>query len=333
MASKCFWGCLLVLAGVLAVNAQVKEREYVLLIHGGAGAMKTLKENPEQEAQYYSALDSALSVGDAILSAGGKGVDAVVAVVSFLENCPLFNAGVGATVTAEGTFELDASIMEGKDLSAGALAGVKHIKNPIQVARMVKDNSPHVMLSGDGAEAFAASNGAKMVEDNRYFATPRTMKWIEELKAKSKKSGTVGCVVLDSEGNLAAGTSTGGMLNKRWGRIGDSPVIGAGTYADNASCAVSCTGHGEYFIRHAVAFNLCARYKYLNESVSQAGEYILYTELSPETGEGGLIAIDKNGNFAMPFNSEGMFRGYIYKEKESSKTVRQVGIYKEMPTR
>lgn len=328
MLKKCIWGCLLFF--ILAVSAQGQEREYVILIHGGAGAMNALKDNPERETQYYSALDSALITGYNVLNSGGKGVDAVVAVVSYLENCPLFNAGVGATVTANGTFELDASIMEGKDLSAGAVAGVKHIKNPINTARLVKDNSPHVMLSGVGAEEFAAANGVEMVKDNMYFATPKTLKWIEELKEKLKKNGTVGCVVLDSEGNLTAGTSTGGMLNKRWGRIGDSPVIGAGTYADNASCAVSCTGHGEHFIRHAVAFNLCARYKYLNESVNEAGDYIIHTELKPDAGSGGLIAIDKNGNFAMPFNTEGMFRGYLYKEKGNAKVVKQVGIRKEM---
>lgn len=315
---------------IVSFIANAQEREYVLLIHGGAGAMNALKENPNKETQYYASLDSALVIGNEILSSGGKGVDAVIAVVSYLENNPLFNAGVGATVSAEGLFELDAALMEGKDLSAGAIAGVKRIKNPIKAARMVKDNSPHVMLSGDGADEFAASQGIEMVEDNLYFSTPNTMKWVEEFKKESKKNGTVGCVVLDSEGNLVAGTSTGGMLKKRWGRIGDSPVIGAGTYADNESCAVSCTGHGEYFIRHAVAFNLCARVKYLKESIQEAGNHIIHTELSPDAGVGGLIAIDKAGNFAMPFNSEGMFRGYLYKEKGNDKIIKQVGIHKEL---
>lgn len=319
---------LLLISGSIVLNAQ--ERAYVLLIHGGAGAMNALRENPDKEGEYYASLDSALSIGNKILSSGGKGLDAVIEVVSYLENNPLFNAGVGATVTAEGTFELDAAIMEGVDLSAGSVAGVKHIKNPIKAARMVKDRSSHVMLSGNGADEFAAAQGLEMVEENLYFATPKTLKWVEEFKSESKKNGTVGCVVLDSEGNLVAGTSTGGMLKKRWGRIGDSPVIGAGTYADNASCAVSCTGHGEYFIRHAVAFNLCARVKYLKESIKDAGNHIIHTELSPDAGVGGLIAIDKSGNFTMPFNSEGMFRGYLYKEKGSTKVIKRVGIYEEM---
>lgn len=313
-----------------SLNIHAQSREYVLLIHGGAGAMNTLKESPTLENQYYASLDSALEIGNQILSSGGKGVEAVVAVVTYLENNPLFNSGVGSTVSATGTFELDAAIMDGSDLSAGAVAGVKHVKNPIKAALKVKDNSDHVFLSGDGADQFAASQNLEMVEDNMYFATPRTAKLVEEFKKASEKNGTVGCVVLDSEGNLFAGTSTGGMLKKRWGRIGDAPVIGAGTYADNASCAVSCTGHGEYFIRHVVAFNLCARVKFLKETIEDAGHYIIHEELSPDAGVGGLIAIDKEGNFTMPFNSDGMFRGYIYKEKEADQVVKQVGIYKEM---
>lgn len=330
MFRRYFLGYLLFCTTIATVCAQ--EKEYVILVHGGAGAMSALKDSPEKESEYYLSLDSALMIGDKILSSGGKGVDAVVAVISYLENNPLFNAGVGATVSAAGAFELDASIMEGKDLSAGAVAGVKLVKNPIKAALMVKNNSPHVMLSGNGADEFAASQGLDMVQDNLYFATPKTSKWVEEFRKESKKNGTVGCVVLDREGNLAAGTSTGGMLKKRWGRIGDSPVIGAGTYADNSSCAVSCTGHGEYFIRHAVAFNLCARVKYLKESVDEAGDYIIHTELNADAGNGGLIAIDKDGNFAMPFNSGGMFRGYLYKEKANSSIVKQVGIHETLIT-
>jgi beta-aspartyl-peptidase (threonine type) len=322
------FGCWMLFSSIVFSYAQ--EKEYVVLVHGGAGAMNALKEQPEKENQYYASLDTALMIGDSILSAGGRGIDAVIAVISYFEDNPLFNAGVGATLSAKGTFELDASVMEGKDLSAGAVAGVTHIKNPIKVARMVKDCSPHVFLTGDGAEEFAVSQGAEMVDDNLYFSTPKSRQWIEELKKASAKNGTVGCVVLDKDGNLAAGTSTGGMFKKRWGRIGDSPVIGAGTYADNASCAVSCTGHGEYFIRHAVAFNLCARVKYLKETVEEAGNYIIHTELSPEAGSGGLIAIDKSGNFAMPFNTEGMFRGYLYKKKNAPELVKRVGIRKEM---
>ena len=311
-----------------AVNAA--ERDYVIVVHGGAGAMSALQDQPDKKIAYYAALDSALIIGDAVLSEGGNGIDAVVAVVQYLENNPLFNAGVGATCTAEGTFELDASIMDGKDLSAGAVTGVKHVKNPIKAALCVKNNSPHVMLSGNGADMFAAEQGLEMVEDNMYFVTPRTMQWIDTLKQESEKNGTVGCVVLDKDGNLAAGTSTGGMFKKKWGRIGDSPVIGAGTYADNNTCAVSCTGHGEYFIRHAVAFNLCARVKYLNEDIETAANYIIHEELSPDAGNGGLIAVDKDGNIAMPYNSGGMFRGYLYKDKGSSAIVKKVGVTEEL---
>lgn len=308
---------------------QAQNREYVIVVHGGAGDVVKLESDPVRSAQYYAALDSALTIGDRILAIGGEGPQAVVAVINYFENNPLFNAGKGATCTADGTFELDASIMEGKDLSAGAVAGVKTIKNPINAAYAVKTKTPHVMLSGTGAEIFAAEQGLELV-DNMYFATPKTMEWIDKLKQESKKNGTVGCVVLDKQGNLTAGTSTGGMFKKKWGRIGDSPVIGAGTYADNNSCAVSCTGHGEYFIRHAVAFNLCARYKYLKEPIEQAADYIINTELNTNEGNGGLIAVDKDGNIAMPFNSTGMFRGYLFKEKGRMEVEKKVGIGKTM---
>lgn len=306
-----------------------QNREYVIVVHGGAGNMGQLQEDPVKSALYYSALDSALMIGDRILASGGEGPQAVMAVINYFESNSLFNAGKGATCTAEGTFELDASIMEGKDLSAGAVAGVKTVKHPINAAYAVKTKTAHVMLSGTGADAFAAEQGLELV-DNMYFATPKTMEWIEKLKQESKKNGTVGCVVLDKQGNLTAGTSTGGMFKKKWGRIGDSSVIGAGTYADNNSCAVSCTGHGEYFIRHAVAFNVCARYKYLKEPVGKAADYIIHTELNTNAGNGGLIAVDKEGNIAMPFNSTGMFRGYLYKEKGTGKTEKKVGIGDKM---
>ena len=317
----------------LCFVASAEKRDYVIVVHGGAGALSSLDGQPEQKTAYYAALDSALMMGDMVMSKGGTSIDAVVAVIQYLENNPLFNAGVGATCTAEGTFELDASIMDGRDLSAGAVAGVKHIKNPIKAALCVKNNSPHVFLSGEGADMFAREQGLEMVEDNMYFATPKTLQWIETLKQESGKNGTVGCVALDKEGNLAAGTSTGGMFKKMWGRIGDSPVIGAGTYADNNSCAVSCTGHGEYFIRHAVAFNLCARVKYLREDVESAANYIIHKELNPDAGNGGLIAVDKDGNIAMPFNSGGMFRGYLYKEKDASEIVKKVGVTEELITK
>ena len=296
-----------------------------------AGAMENLEDDKEKSTLYYAALDSALSIGNAILSAGGEGPEAVMAVVNYFENNPLFNAGKGATCTSAGTFELDASIMEGKDLTAGAVAGLKTVKNPINAAYAVKTKTPHVMLAGEGADRFAKSQGLEIV-DNMYFATPKTLKWIEDLKKESKKNGTVGCVVLDKQGNLTAGTSTGGMFKKQWGRVGDSPVIGAGTYADNEGCAVSCTGHGEYFIRHVVAYNLSTRVKLLHQPVGEAADYIIHQELNTKEGNGGLIAVDKKGNFAMPFNSGGMFRGYLYKEKGTGKISKAVGIGKKMKT-
>ena len=242
---------------------------------------------------------------------------------------PLFNAGKGATVSAEGFFELDAALMCGKDLSAGAVAGVRTIKNPINAAYAVMTKTPHVLLSGAGADRFAKEQGLETVDDNRYFATPKTLQQIEEMKKENDKNGTVGCVVLDKYGNLYAGTSTGGMFKKRWSRIGDSPIIGACTYAYNNSCAVSCTGHGEYFIRHVVAFNLCARCKYLNETVEEAANHIIYNELNADAGEGGLIAVDKNGHIAMPFNSQGMFRGYLYKQQGIPQVVKKIGIHND----
>jgi beta-aspartyl-peptidase (threonine type) len=317
------------LCSVLSMSAQ--QREYAMVIHGGAGVLDGVAQDANRAAPYYAALDSALAIGEAILAQGGEAEKAVIAVIRYFEDNPLFNSGKGATLTAEGTFELDAAIMLGKDLNAGAVAGVKTIKHPIEAAFAVMTKSEHVMLSGGGADRFAAEQGLEIV-DNLYFATPRSLKWIEELKAESKKNGTVGCVALDKQGNLVAGTSTGGMRNKRWGRIGDAPIIGAGTYADNNSCAVSCTGHGEYFIRHAVAFNLCARYKYLNEPIATAADYIIHKELNTKEGNGGLIAVDKTGQIAMPFNSTGMFRGYVYKEKASPSVVKQVGIGQEMIT-
>lgn len=313
----------------LAPRAQ--QCDYALAVHGGAGNLSATENDPVRAPLLYAAMDSALLIGERILAGGGEAETAVLTVVSWLENNPLFNAGKGATVTAEGAFELDAAIMLGKDLSAGAVAGVKTVKNPIRAAYAVMKQSPHVMLSGEGADAFAAEQGLERVE-NLYFATPRTLEWIEQFKKESAKNGTVGCVALDRHGNLAAGTSTGGMLRKRWGRIGDAPVIGAGTYADNRSCAVSCTGHGEYFIRHAVAFNLCARYKYLRESVAEAADYIIHRELNGDEGNGGLIALDKDGNIAMPFNSAGMIRASLRKDKNAPAAVRHTGIGKQIRT-
>ena len=302
-----------------------QKREYAMAIHGGAGVLDGLAKDSVQAAPYYAALDSALRIGEKMLEQGAHAEEVVIAVVRYLEDNPLFNAGKGATVTYEGAFELDACIMLGKDLSAGSVASVKTVRNPIKAAYAVMTQTPHVMLSGDGADRFAAEHGLEIV-DNSYFSTPRTRRIIEQLKEENEKNGTVGCVALDKYGNLAAGNSTGGRLRKRWGRIGDSPIVGAGTYADNNSCAVSCTGHGEYFIRHTVAFNLCARYKYLGETVSKAAEHIIHRELNADAGNGGLIAVDKNGQIAMPFNSTGMFRGCVYRDINSTASVSYIAI-------
>lgn len=311
-------------------NAESK-RDYVILVHGGAGNLERYQGDSAKCAQYLAALDSALQIGRQSIENGAKGPEAVMTVIEYFESNPLFNSGVGATVTAAGTFELDAAIMEGKDLSAGSVAGVKHVKHPIRAAYAVKEQSAHVMLAGEGADAFAAETGLETVEDNMYFATPKTMEWVEKFKADSKKNGTVGCVILDTDGNLTAGTSTGGMLGKRWGRIGDAPVIGAGTYANNAGCAVSCTGHGEYFIRNTVAHSLSTRVELLHQPIDEAANYIIHEVLNADAGNGGLIAVDAQGNFTMPFNSAGMFRGYIY--KEDGKVHEGVGMFQDMVTK
>ena len=326
---KRFYIVCLFLFSLVCMSIYGQDREFVIVVHGGAGAMNALENDPETADIYRYSLDTALQIGAEILDSGGQGHKAVLATISYLENNPLFNAGKGATVSAEGFFELDASFMCGSDLNAGAVAGVRTIKNPIRAAYAVMTETPHVMLSSAGAERFAKETGLETVDDNLYFATPKTMQWIEELKKENEKNGTVGCVVLDKYGDLYAGTSTGGMFKKKWGRIGDAPVIGAGTYADNNSCAVSCTGHGEYFIRHVVAFHVCARYKYLHESVEDAANHIIHNELNAEAGNGGLIAVDKNGNIAMPFNSQGMFRGFLYKQKSDAVIVKKIGIFKD----
>ncbi len=295
--------------------------DYVLVIHGGAGTLSRQAMTPEQEARYRSALDSALQVGEAILKSGGTALDAVTETVSWLEDCPLFNAGRGAVFTHEGRNELDASIMDGRTQNAGAVGSVTIVKNPIRLARAVMEKSPHVFLVGPGAERFAIENGLDTVPPSWFFTQERWDALQRVLKRGDKtgsvssdladyKFGTVGAVALDRQGNLAAATSTGGMTNKRWNRLGDSPVIGAGTYASNDACAVSCTGHGEYFIRYAVAHDVWARMVYGGASLQDAAHEIMMKKLVEKGGEGGLIAVDRNGAIAMPFNSEGMYRGY-----------------------
>ena len=302
--------------------------DYVLVVHGGAGVITRASMDSVTETSYRAALDSALSIGEKILADGGTSLDAVEAVVIWMEDNPLFNAGKGAVFTYAGINELDASIMSGKDLMAGAVGGVKHVKNPIKLARAVMEKSEHVMLVGAGAEEFAKDHGIELV-DSTYFFTQRRwdshMEGLEEIKAADaeKRHGTVGAVALDKHGNLAAATSTGGMTNKRWNRIGDTPVIGAGTYANNATCAVSSTGHGEYFIRWAVAHDISAMMEYKGASLKDAASHVVMDKLMAAKGEGGIIGVDRSGQIAMTFNSEGMYRGYA-KPGE-----RYVGVYKD----
>lgn len=290
--------------------------DYVLVIHGGAGTILKKNMTPEKEKQYLEKLNEALSIGSEILKSGGTSLDAVTKTIMAMENSPLFNAGKGAVFTAEGVNEMDASIMDGRDLNAGAISGVRHIKNPILAARAVMEDTKHVMLMGTGAEEFSESIGIEMVDSSYFFTQSR---WESYLKAKDKaeKHGTVGAVALDKHGNLAAATSTGGMTYKMKGRIGDTPIIGAGTYADNKTCAVSATGHGEYFIRNVVAYDISALMKYKGFSLIDASDEVIMNKLVDQNAEGGIIAVDKNGNIAMTFNSAGMYRGYITSEGKS----------------
>lgn len=304
----------LILLFVCSVEAQ-SVKKYVLVIHGGAGVMDRTEMPPVVQKEYTDVLDKALHVGDSVLRGGGTCLDAVERTIMILEDSPLFNAGKGAVLTHEGIAELDASVMERANLKAGAIAGVRDIKNPIRVARAVMEKSEHVMLSGAGASQFAKEKGFEIV-DNSYFVTEKRLNTLQDILKKEKevslddKHGTVGCVALDIYGNIAAGTSTGGMMNKKYGRIGDSPIIGAGTYANNTTGAFSCTGHGEYYIRLGFARDISAMMEYKNLSVEQAcrEEVKKLTQLG---GTGGVIGLDKNGNIAMEFNTSGMFRGYI----------------------
>lgn len=290
-----------------------------IAIHGGAGTILRSVMTEEKEQAYRAALEHALKAGYTILNSGGSALDAVEAAVVSMENCPLFNAGLGAVFTHDGTHEMDASIMEGAQLNAGAVAGICGPKNPVSLARAVMEKSDHVLLAGDGAEDFARSIGMEFMDD-KYFHTDHRFEQLQEAlgedrvqldHSEGKKFGTVGAVALDMAGNIAAATSTGGMTNKRWGRVGDSPLIGSGTYADNNSCAVSCTGHGEYFIRSVVAFRVACLMSIGNKTLNEAANYVVKDHLVKTGGEGGLIAIDRKGNISMPFNSAGMYRGYM----------------------
>jgi beta-aspartyl-peptidase (threonine type) len=281
-----------------APDDQSVRQEWAIVVHGGAGAMAKDK--------MPSAMDSAY--GKKILSDGGTALDAVEATIRLLENNPLFNAGKGAVFTHDGKNELDAAIMDGSNLAAGSVAGVTDIKNPISAARAVMTKSPHVMLTGAGASQFAKEQGLEIVPPS-YFHTEKRYNELQEI-LKKEKMGTVGCCALDKSGNLAAGTSTGGMANKKYNRVGDAPIIGAGTYANNATCAVSATGHGEFFIRWTVAHDISALMEYKGLSLKEASELVVNDKLVKAGGSGGVICVDKLGNISMPFNSAGMFRAY-----------------------
>lgn len=318
-------------ASVFLASAASTAQTFSIAIHGGAGTIKKANFTPEKEAAYRAKLEQATNAGYAILEAGGSSLDAINKAVNVLENSPLFNAGLGAVYTFDGAHELDASIMDGKTKNAGAVAGVKHIKNPINLARLVMTESVHVMLSGQGAEEFALEqhipliNNSHFDTERRYKALLKAKKKLKALKDKSKgtkdyqanykqwdqnyKMGTVGAVAVDKEGNVAAATSTGGMTAKRYGRIGDSPVIGAGTWADNQSCAVSATGHGEYFIRYNVASDICARVLYQGKTIKQASKEVMFGPMLKAGGTGGVIVVDPQGNVALTFNTKGMYRG------------------------
>ncbi|HNW97394.1 MAG TPA: isoaspartyl peptidase/L-asparaginase [Bacteroidales bacterium] len=288
---------------------------YFIVVHGGAGNMTP--NNLPDSLLYKEKLTEALKKASDTLAKGGTSLDAVEVAIHVLEDSPLFNAGKGAVFNDEGKNELDASIMDGKTLKAGAVAGVTTVRNPISAARAVMEKSKHVMLIGKGAEMFAKEQGLEIVDPSYFFDQKR---WNLYLKLKGKSDikttgadtahGTVGVVALDKYGNLAAGTSTGGLSNKKYGRIGDSPIIGAGTYANNKTCAVSCTGTGEYFIRNVVAYDMSALMEYKGYTIQQAADHIIHEKLQSQGGDGGLIALDKNGNYTMTFNTEGMFRGY-----------------------
>ena len=301
-----------------------------IALHGGAGTIERGTMSEELEATYRALLDDAITRGFEKLRKGEPGLDVVVSIIQLMEDSPLFNAGRGAVYTWEGTHELDASIMHGENLDAGAVAGISTVKSPIALARAVMEDSPHVMLSGAGAEAFAHEQGFE-VTPPEYFATDRRREALDAYKVNEQaglkpeadhKFGTVGVVVLDAAGNLVAGTSTGGMTGKRWGRIGDSPVIGAGTYADNRSCAVSATGHGEYFIRHTVARGICARMEYGGATLETAANSVVMDELVAAGGEGGIVAVDPTGEVTLIFNTAGMYRASINASGEKT-----VGIY------
>jgi beta-aspartyl-peptidase (threonine type) len=317
-------------AAPLALAADGDEPMISIAIHGGAGVITRSSMTEEAERAYRADLERALDAGYAILEKGGSSLDATIAAVRVLEDSPYFNAGRGSVFNHAGVNELDAAIMDGATQKAGAVAGVKHVRNPIELARMVMERTPHVLLSGEGAEEFALEQGVTLVPGS-YFYTERRWKQLEEAQKNERIAsnqedigyfGTVGAVARDKNGNLAAATSTGGMTNKRWGRIGDSPLIGAGTYADNETCAVSATGSGEFFIRAVVAHEICARVRLAKVSAAEAARDVIHGKLKDIGGDGGVIVVDSNGELSLEFNTEGMFRG-----ARDSRGRREVAIY------
>ncbi|MFY9243821.1 MAG: isoaspartyl peptidase/L-asparaginase [Polaribacter sp.] len=320
----------------------LKVNEFAIIIHGGAGTILKKNMSDEKEAAYKAKLEEAIKVGHTILKNGGTSQEAVMKTIQVMEESPLFNAGKGAVFTNAGTNELDASFMDGKTLNAGAVAGVKDVKSPIELAIKVMTDSEHVMLSGEGASTFAKEKGLEIV-DPSYFFTESRFNSLQRIKEKEKteldhdakaafydadikdsKFGTVGCVALDKNGNIAAGTSTGGMTNKRWGRIGDAPIIGSGTYANNVTCGVSSTGWGEYFIRSQVAYDISAQMEYQQKTLKEATKDVIQNKLTKLGGTGGVVALDKNGNMSFEFNTEGMYRASMDDKGELI-----IKIYKE----
>jgi beta-aspartyl-peptidase (threonine type) len=327
---------LLLLIGLnflLSCKTELKtSNNFGIVIHGGAGTILRENMTDEMDKNYRIVLERAIRVGHSILKNGGTSQEAVENTIHIMEDSPLFNSGKGAVLNSKGTIELDASFMNGETLDAGAVSGVKTVKNPISAAIKVMEKSPHVMLSGKGADEFAASQGLEIVNPE-YFLTERRIKSLKKVQAEEKnpqnisilfssdymnlqKHGTVGCVALDKKGNLAAGTSTGGMTNKKWNRIGDAPIIGAGTYANNLTCAISATGWGEFFIRSVVAHDISALMEYKGISIEEASRIVIHEKVAKLGGDGGVIGIDRLGNIAMEMNTKGMYRAHMNSEDE-----------------
>jgi L-asparaginase / beta-aspartyl-peptidase len=343
---------ILICSTALSAQTPTAAHHWAIILHGGAGVIERKTMSPEAEAAYRASLAEALRLGSSVLDQGGSSLDAVETAIRYLEDDPLFNAGKGAVFTADGRNELDSAIMDGATLKAGSVAGVTHVKNPITLARAVMEKSPHVMMIGQGAEKFATERGMEMVDPSYFFTEHRWDELIQQLQKEGRpipprpanappppakpmsqlvppdahKWGTVGVVALDRQGNIAAGTSTGGVQAKLYGRVGDSPIIGAGTYASNASCGVSATGTGEYFIRLTVAREICALVQYKNMTVQAAADNVIHTQLQALHGDGGVIVLSPDGQMAWSFNTPGMFRARL---AEGGKP--KISIYADEP--